>query len=101
MFTKNRIGLLLAMLLVVALGLVACQPQSQVVEVTRIVTETITEEGQEVVVTQIVTEVEEVVVTATPEPVEEVVAVSYTHLDVYKRQPPRCSSPTNRPPPST
>ena len=72
MLTKNRIGLLLAMLLVVALGLVACQPQTQVVEVTRVVTETITEEGQEVVVTSIVTEVEEVVVTATPEPVEEV-----------------------------
>ena len=76
MFTKNRIGLVLAALLVVALGLVACQPQSQVVEVTRIVTETITEEGQEVVVTSVVTEVEEVVVTATPEPVEEAVFVA-------------------------
>ena len=60
----------MAALLVLALGLVACQPQSQVVEVTRIVTETITEEGQEVVVTSVVTEVQEVVVTATPEPVE-------------------------------
>ena len=70
MFTKNRIGLVMAALLVLALGLVACQPQSQVVEVTRIVTETITEEGQEVVVTSVVTEVQEVVVTATPEPVE-------------------------------
>jgi peptide/nickel transport system substrate-binding protein len=68
MLTKNRIGLMLALMLVVALALVACQPQSQVVEVTRVVTETITEEGQEVVVTQIVTEVEQVVVTATPEP---------------------------------
>jgi peptide/nickel transport system substrate-binding protein len=76
MFTKNRIGLLLAALLVVALGLVACQPQQQVVEVTRIVTETITEEGQEVVVTSVVTEVEEVVVTATPVPVEEAVFVA-------------------------
>ncbi|MCA9868131.1 MAG: hypothetical protein KC410_16720, partial [Anaerolineales bacterium] len=76
MFTKNRIGLVLAALLVLALGLVACQPQSQVVEVTRIVTETITEEGQEVVVTSVVTEVEEVVVTATPEPVEEVSMVA-------------------------
>jgi len=72
MFTKNRIGLLMAAMLVVALALVACQPTSQVVEVTRIVTETITEEGQEVVVTSVVTEVEEVVVTATPVPVEEV-----------------------------
>lgn len=72
MFTKNRIGLLMAALLILALGLVACQPQTQIVEVTRVITETITEEGQEVVVTQIVTEVEEVVVTATPEPAEEV-----------------------------
>jgi peptide/nickel transport system substrate-binding protein len=76
MFTKNRIGLMMAVLLVVALVLVACQPASQVVEVTRIVTETITEEGQEVVVTSVVTEVEEVVVTATPEPVEEVSMVA-------------------------
>ncbi|HRO23873.1 MAG TPA: ABC transporter substrate-binding protein, partial [Promineifilum sp.] len=68
MFTKNRIGLLMAALLVLALGLVACQPQTQTVEVTRVVTETITEEGQEVVVTSVVTEVQEVVVTATPVP---------------------------------
>ncbi len=72
MFTKNRIGLFMAALLVLALGLVACQPQTQIVEVTRVVTETIVEEGQEVVVTSIVTEVEEVVVTATPEPAAEV-----------------------------
>jgi peptide/nickel transport system substrate-binding protein len=68
MFTKNRIVLIVAVVLVAALALVACQPQSQVVEVTRIITETITEEGQEVVVTQVITEVEQVVVTATPEP---------------------------------
>ncbi|CUS04078.2 putative Peptide/nickel transport system substrate-binding protein [Candidatus Promineifilum breve] len=73
MLTKNRIGLLLAALLVAALALVACQPTTQVVEVTRVVTETVTEEGQEVVVTSVVTEVEEVVVTATPEPVAEAV----------------------------
>ncbi len=73
MFTKNRIGLMAA-LLVLALALVACQPQSQVVEVTRIVTETITEEGQEVVVTSVVTEVQEVVVTATPEPAAPIAA---------------------------
>ena len=66
MFTKKSIGLLLAALLVVALGLAACQPQAQVVEVTRVVTETVTEEGQAVEVTKIVTEVQEVVVTATP-----------------------------------
>ena len=76
MFTKNRIGLVMAALLVLALGLVACQPQSQVVEVTRIVTETVTEEGQVVEVTKVVTEVEEVVVTATPEPEQEVSMVA-------------------------
>ncbi|RIK19825.1 MAG: hypothetical protein DCC51_08315, partial [Anaerolineae bacterium] len=71
MFTKNRIGMVMAALLVLALGLVACQPQGgQVVEVTRIVTETVTEEGAVVEVTKIVTETEQVVVTATPEPVE-------------------------------
>ena len=71
MFTKNRIGMVMAVLLVLALGLVACQPQGgQVVEVTRIVTETVTEEGAVVEVTKIVTETEQVVVTATPEPVE-------------------------------
>ncbi|WP_374687651.1 ABC transporter substrate-binding protein [Promineifilum sp.] len=63
---RNR-GLLMAVLVVVALALVACQPQSQVVEVTRVVTETITEEGQPVEVTRIVTEVQETVATPTPE----------------------------------
>ncbi len=72
MLHNKRLGLYLALFTVLALVLVACQPQTQVVEVTRVVTETIVEEGQEVVVTSIVTETEEVVVTATPEPVEEV-----------------------------
>ncbi|WP_374687654.1 ABC transporter substrate-binding protein [Promineifilum sp.] len=76
MFTKNRIGLVLAALLVMGLALVACQPTSQVVEVTRVVTETVTEEGQTVEVTRVVTEVEEVVVTPTAEPVEEVAMVA-------------------------
>jgi peptide/nickel transport system substrate-binding protein len=62
----RKTGLVMALLLVVALGLVACQPQSQVVEVTRVVTETVVEEGQPVEVTRIVTEVQEVI--ATPEP---------------------------------
>jgi peptide/nickel transport system substrate-binding protein len=74
MFTKNRIGLVLAALLVMALVLVACQPQSQVVEVTRVVTETVTEEGQTVEVTRVVTEVEEVVVTPTAEPAAPIAA---------------------------
>jgi len=69
MFAKNRIVLLLAALAVVALALAACQPQApQVVEVTRVVTETVVEEGQSVEVTKVVTEQVEVVVTATPEP---------------------------------
>ena len=61
-------ALYLCLLLITA---VACQPQEVQVEVTRIVTETIVEEGETLEVTRIVTEVEtvteEVVVTATPE----------------------------------
>jgi peptide/nickel transport system substrate-binding protein len=71
--SKNRLMALLAALAVFALVLAACQPQTEVVEVTRIVTETEVVEGEAVVVTQVVTEVEEVVVTATPVPAEEVV----------------------------
>lgn len=68
MLHNKRLGLYMAIFTVLALVLVACQPQTQTVEVTRIVTETIVEEGQEVVVTSVVTETEQVVVTATPEP---------------------------------
>jgi peptide/nickel transport system substrate-binding protein len=71
MFAKKRIALMIAALGVLALALAACQPATQIVEVTRVVTETITEAGQEVEVTRVVTESQEVVVTATPEPVEE------------------------------
>ncbi len=63
----KKAGLVLAVLLVGVLALAACQPQSQVVEVTRVVTETVVEEGQPVEVTRIVTEVQEVVATSTPE----------------------------------
>ena len=66
MLRFKKSGPILALLLVVALALVACQPQAQVVEVTRVVTETIVEEGQPIEVTRVVTEVQEVV--ATPEP---------------------------------
>jgi peptide/nickel transport system substrate-binding protein len=69
---SKRFGLYLAIFSVLALVLVACQPQTQIVEVTRVVTETEVVEGEAVEVTRIVTESEEVVVTATPEPVEEV-----------------------------
>jgi peptide/nickel transport system substrate-binding protein len=61
----KKTGLIMAVLVVVALVLVACQPQSQVVEVTRVVTETVVEEGQPVEVTRVVTEVQEVVATPT------------------------------------
>ena len=66
MFKQTKVALWLTALLALA-ALAACQPQTQVVEVTRVVTETITEEGQEVQVTRVVTEMQEVVVTATPE----------------------------------
>ena len=65
--SQKKVGLVMALLLVVALALVACQPQAQVVEVTRVVTETVVEEGQPVEVTRIVTEVQEVIATPAPE----------------------------------
>ena len=59
MITKKRTGLFLAITAVLAVFLVACQPQT--VEVTRVVTETVTEvvevEGEAVEVTRVVTEV--------------------------------------------
>jgi len=70
MFTKKR-SLILAAFLLLAIVLVACQPQTVEVtrvieqEVTRVVTETVVEEGESVEVTRVVTE--EVVVEATPE----------------------------------
>jgi peptide/nickel transport system substrate-binding protein len=67
MQSKTRFGLIMAALLVVVAALAACQPQTQTVEVTRVVTETVVQEGQSVEVTRIVTEQEQVVVTATPE----------------------------------
>ncbi len=67
MQSKTRFGLLMAALLVFALALAACQPQTETVEVTRVVTETVVQEGQPVEVTRIVTEQEQIVVTATPE----------------------------------
>lgn len=65
MINKKK-GILFALLALVAMFVVACQPE--VVEVTKIVTET-----EEVVVTQVVevegeTQIQEVVVTATPDP---------------------------------
>ena len=67
-----KVGLLFIVLSLLILGLAACQPETVEVvkevpvEVTRIITETITEEGQAVEVTRVVSE--QIVVTATPEP---------------------------------
>ena len=60
----------IAILFLLCLGLVACEPEEVIVEVTRIVTDTIIEQlpGEVVEVTQVFTEVEEVVVTATADP---------------------------------
>ncbi len=67
MFNKKA-GLLLVALALIAVLLVACQPETVVeqVEVTRVVTETVVEEGQTVEVTRVVTEVQEVAVPAEP-----------------------------------
>ncbi|NHZ71713.1 MAG: hypothetical protein GWP17_01340 [Aquificales bacterium] len=73
---NKKFGLVLAVVMLFSALLVACQPETVEVvkevpvEVTRVVTETITEAGEEVEVTRVVTEtvVEEVVVVATDEP---------------------------------
>ncbi len=77
----NKVFTFVVLLVALGLFVVACQPETETVEVTRVVTETITEEGETVEVTRIVTETQtetiteevEVVVTATPEPVEQVI----------------------------
>ena len=65
----KKYGLLLAALLVLALALVACQPQTvetvKEVVVTRVVTETEVVEGETVEVTRVVTETEQVEVEVT------------------------------------
>ncbi|MGH2535881.1 MAG: ABC transporter substrate-binding protein, partial [Candidatus Promineifilaceae bacterium] len=66
----KRKGLYLAAFLLLGLLLVACQPQTVEVtvpvEVTRVITEVVTEGGEQVEITRVITE--EVIVTATPEP---------------------------------
>lgn len=78
--SKLKNGRLLAIILLLTIIMVACQPQEVVrevevpVEVTRVITETITEEGETVEVTRVITEEVIQVVTATPsaeEPVED------------------------------
>jgi len=74
MFNK-KMGLFVAVIMIFAVLLVACQPETVEVvkevpvEVTRVITETVTEAGESMEVTRVVTE--QVVVTATPEPVAE------------------------------
>lgn len=61
---------LIVILCLLTVALVACEPEQVVVEVTRVVTETVVERIEvPVEVTRIVTQVQEVVVTATSEPV--------------------------------
>ena len=82
--SMRRITLLFTALLLAVVVLAACQPETveMPVEVTRIVTETVTEDGQDVEVTRIVTE--EVVVTATPVPAAPVDFTS-ANPDTYTR----------------
>jgi hypothetical protein len=56
---------LIVILFVVALSLSACEPEQVIVEVTRVITEVITEEGEVIEVTRVVTEVEEIEVPIT------------------------------------
>jgi peptide/nickel transport system substrate-binding protein len=77
MLNKRSFGLLVAAVMLLAVILVACQPASpevitEVVEVTRMVTETVVQEGETVEVTRVVTE--EVVVEVPSEPEEAVLA---------------------------
>ncbi|MEZ4519966.1 MAG: ABC transporter substrate-binding protein, partial [Chloroflexota bacterium] len=70
--SRKTSGLLIAGLLITLFALAACQPQTEFVEVTRVVTDTVVQEGQPVEVTRVVTDMQEVVVTATPVPEEPV-----------------------------
>ena len=66
MIKIKKIGLLLTVLAILTIVLVACTPETvevvKEVEVTRVITETVVEEGQTVEVTRVVTEVQEVMV---------------------------------------
>jgi peptide/nickel transport system substrate-binding protein len=80
MFRNKRWALVLTTLLLVFAFLAACQAEPSIVEVTRVITETVEVEGQPVEVTRVITETEEVVVTVEvpteveePEPEPEVV----------------------------
>lgn len=68
---SKKVWVLVALFVLVgATVLAACQPAAQTVEVTRVVTETITEEGQPVEVTRIVEQVVEVTAAPTEAPAQ-------------------------------
>ncbi len=85
MITKKH-GHLLAIILILGVLLVACQPEEVVrevpVEVTRIVTETITEQGETVEVTRVVTE-EVIVEVPAEEEAEEEMMLADSTPDTY------------------
>lgn len=70
MFTQKRWAVIAIFVLLAVVALAACQPtvQEKIVEVTRVVTETVEVEGETVEVTVIVTEEITEIVTATAEP---------------------------------
>lgn len=68
--SKKVWALVALFVLIGSVVLVACTPTTQTVEVTRVVTETITEEGEPVEVTRIVEEVVEVTAVPTEAPVQ-------------------------------
>jgi peptide/nickel transport system substrate-binding protein len=71
MFKTKKVGLLIMVLAVLMIVLVACTPETvevvREVEVTRVITDTVVQEGETVEVTRIVTEIQEVPVEAEPE----------------------------------
>lgn len=94
--TAKKWQLRLILMVVGAVLLVACQPQvvevtrvvteTEQVEVTRVVTETIMEEGQEVEVTRVVTEEVVVEVTAAPAAQQEVIIALYQEPQILNPQ---------------
>jgi peptide/nickel transport system substrate-binding protein len=101
MFKNKRWAFVLTALLLLSVFLAACQAGETVVEVTRVITETVEVEGQTVEVTRVVTETEEVVVTVevpteveVPEPEPEVVDRNGGWLDtiVIVQEPDRNSA---------
>lgn len=84
MFKTKKVGLLIVVLAVLMIVLVACTPETvevvKEVEVTRVITETVVQEGQTVEVTRVVTEIQEVV--AEPEVVMPVKADPAVYTEV-------------------